>query len=596
MYPHLHNLDSIRILELTRIDQKDTLFCSRLVAVRLEKSRDYVALSYAWGKKSSDDPVLHVNGHALQIRASLWQALEELTTHSNTIRLWVDQICIDQDNKTEQEQQVRLMSRIYAQAKRVIGWLGGHDKDNHLAFDLLLVLGGIPNARDVQHDFEWRRAADALMKDGHLCKEENLFNPASKPLQAVVCLVKRSWFYRLWIVQEVALASALELRCGSSSISGDIFFNAIRILCSAVSDPPMPWLLQPYRNAYKLGQLRAQVAAGQNHSFPHLAHTLSGWLCGKDHDRLIALFGLVFRNTQAWFKPSYSIPAPDLYTEFAQAHILLEGSLDILHFAGCGDNDAHDFARDGDQVMLQLEPPPDDVPSWVPDWRMRSRPLTLATNVEHGCPGFSATASDPEFEFQQHMLRVRAREVDIIKVCGWPYYESLGRLVKMTEHDVFSHWYSMAKAVLIDANVDTMFASTLVMDGKVAVTERQAMEDEAPDIPSLFKHWACRNLKGFGRPREGDWEDGIDDSTRYGYVAEEVCRDRTFFVTEAGRLGLGPVHISPGDCIHLIHGLKTPFVLHRGLGTYALRGECYVHGLMDGNVQRSGADNFLHIR
>ncbi|KAJ8106168.1 hypothetical protein OPT61_g9720 [Boeremia exigua] len=166
----------------------------------------------------------------------------------------------------------------------------------------------------------------------------------------------------------------------------------------------------------------------------------------------------------------------------------------------------------------------------------------------------------------------------------------------MTEHDIFSHWYSMAKAVLIDANVDTMFASTLVMDGKVAVTERQAMKDEAPDIPSLFKHWACRNLKGFGRPQEGDWEDGIDDSTRYAYVAEEVCRDRTFFVTEAGRLGLGPAHISPGDCIHLIHGLKTPFVLHRGLGTYALRGECYVHGLMDGNVQHSGADNFLHIR
>ena len=75
-------------------------------------------------------------------------------------------------------------------------------------------------------------------------------------------------------VQEVALASALELRCGSSSILGDTFFNAIRILCSAVSDPPMPWLLQPYRNAYKFGQLRAQVAAGQNRSFPHLAHTL----------------------------------------------------------------------------------------------------------------------------------------------------------------------------------------------------------------------------------------------------------------------------------------------------------------------------------
>jgi len=103
-------------------------------------------------------------------------------------------------------------------------------------------------------------------------------------------LVKRSWFYRLWIVQEAALASALELRYRSSSIRGGVFFDAIHILSSVVCDPLMPWLLQPSRNANKLGQLRAQVAAGQNHSFPHLAHTLSGWLCGKDHDRLIALF------------------------------------------------------------------------------------------------------------------------------------------------------------------------------------------------------------------------------------------------------------------------------------------------------------------
>jgi hypothetical protein len=479
MYPQLHNLDSIRILKLTRINQRDTPFCGRLVAVRLDESPDYVALSYAWGGKSSDDPMLHVNGHTLQIRTSLWQALEALTTCGITIRLWVDQICINQENKAEQEQQVRLMSRIYAQARRVVGWLGDHGKDSHLAFDLLLVLGRSPSARDVEPDFEWRRAADALMKDGHVYKVENLFNPASKPLQAVACLVERSWFYRLWIVQEVALASTLGLRCSSSSISSDVFFNAIRILCSAVSDPPTPWLLQPYRNAYKLGQLRAQVSAGQNNSFPHLAHTLSGWLCGKDHDRLIALFGLAFRNTEAWFKPSYSISAPELYIEFAQAHMRLKGSLDILHFAGCGDNGAHDFARIGDQVVLQLEPPPDDISSWVPDWRMRSRPLTLATNVENGSLGFSATASDPEFEFKQHMLRVCAREVDSIRMCGWPYYESLGRLVKMTEHDVFNHWYSMAKAVLIDAGVELMFASTLVMDGKVAVTERRATKDNA---------------------------------------------------------------------------------------------------------------------
>jgi hypothetical protein len=517
-----------------------------------------------------------------------------MTTCVNTVVLWADQICIDQSNETEKEQQVQLMSRIYAQAQQVIGWPGLHENDSYLAFDLLLVLGRTLTAEEAQADSEWRRAADAVMKDGHVHKVEDLFNPASKRLQAVACLVGRPWFCRLWIVQEVALASRLELRCGNSSISGDVFFEAIRLLCSVVSDPPMPWLQRPYRNAHKLGQLRAQTRAGENHSFPHLAHTLNGWFCEKDHDRLIALFGLVFRTNEAWFKPNYSISAPEFFAGFARAHIRLKGILDILHFAGCGD-DAHDFARDGDKVVLQLNPPPDDIPSWVPDWRMQSRPLTLAKKIGHESVGFSATVSDAEFEFCHHALRVCARKMDTIKVCGWPYYESLGRLVKMTEHEIFNHWFSLAKAVLEGADVESMFASTLVMDGRVVV-ERQGIGANSPDVPSLFERWASRNLGDYNKSCERDWKDAVDDSAHYGYVAEEVCRDRTFFVTEAGRLGLGPVHTSPGDAVHLIHGLQVPFVLHRELGVHVLRGECYVNGLMDGRVRRSGADSFVYLR
>ena len=120
-YSQLHDLDSIRILELTRVHQRDTPFCGRLITTSLNESPDYVALSYVWGEESSDDPILYLDGHPLQIRASLWQALEELTTHVNPIRLWVDQICIDQNNEKEKEQQVQLMSRMYARAQRVVG-------------------------------------------------------------------------------------------------------------------------------------------------------------------------------------------------------------------------------------------------------------------------------------------------------------------------------------------------------------------------------------------------------------------------------------------------------------------------------------------
>jgi hypothetical protein len=242
IYSPLHDRDSVRILELARDHQQDTSFCGRLITIGLDEKPDYVALSYVWGKASSDDPMLHVDGHPLQIRASLWEALQELTTRVNPIRLWVDQICIDQNNETEKEQQVRLMSRIYVQAQRVIGWLGGHDSDSRLAFDLLFVVGHASPAHAVQAESEWRHTVDALIKDEHLQALGDLFDPSRRTVQAAACLVQRSWFYRLWIVQEVALASSLELCCGNSSIPGDIFFSAVRILCSVVSNPPMPWL------------------------------------------------------------------------------------------------------------------------------------------------------------------------------------------------------------------------------------------------------------------------------------------------------------------------------------------------------------------
>jgi hypothetical protein len=141
--------------------------------------------------------------------------------------------------------------------------------------------------------------------------------------------------------------------------------------------------------------------------------------------------------------------------------------------------------------------------------------------------------------------------------------------------------------------VEKMFASTLVMDGKVAVTERQEIGVNSPEVPCLFRDWAAKNLNKTNGLCEADWKDGIEESTRYGYIAEEICRNRTFFITEAGRLGLGSLHVSPGASIYLIHGLKVPFVIHHSLSMQVFRGECYTYGLMDGETQCSDQDSLL---
>lgn len=354
-------------------------------------------------------------------------------------------------------------------------------------------------------------------------------------------------------------------------------------------------LLKPYRNVLKLRQLRAHVSAGRRHSFPLLAHKLSKWRCKDSHDRLNALYELVSEDERAWFLPRYSISSPELYTVFAKDHIRITRSLEILHFAGYGGVDVISRCLTERRIVLEINSFADDIASWVPDWRVQSSPLTLLTIAENKSAGFSATESDPEFKLNSPTLRVRAREVDRIKVCGLPYGESFFQRLHKREHTVFNQWYGLAKKMLTGADVEKAFASTLLMDGKVAVMEHEQRYPEVTDVMKPFENWAIRNLVEV-QSSDIDWRDGIDDSARYGYIAEEICRDRTFFITEAGRLGLDSVYASPGDSIFLIHGLKVSFVVHHTLGTHALHGECYISDLMYGRTQHSDQDSFLYLR
>ena len=62
-----------------------------------------------------------------------------------------------------------------------------------------------------------------------------------------------------------------------------------------------------------------------------------------------------------------------------------------------------------------------------------------------------------------------------------------------------------------------------------------------------------------------------------------------FFITNTGVPALGPLDTQPGDVLAIIPGGKVPYVLRKRLdseleGSYTFVGECYVHGVMDGQL------------
>ncbi len=63
---------------------------------------------------------------------------------------------------------------------------------------------------------------------------------------------------------------------------------------------------------------------------------------------------------------------------------------------------------------------------------------------------------------------------------------------------------------------------------------------------------------------------------------------RRFCITKQGYMGLVPPLCKPGDLVYIILGAETPYIVCRrrsaDQSTYELLGECYVHGMMDGEM------------
>lgn len=88
---------------------------------------EYETLSYAWGSPSEPSHDILVNGQRYLVRQNLYHVLSQFaisSRYASGVRLWVDAICINQDDGLERATQVKRMKQIYSTAMRTIVWLG----------------------------------------------------------------------------------------------------------------------------------------------------------------------------------------------------------------------------------------------------------------------------------------------------------------------------------------------------------------------------------------------------------------------------------------------------------------------------------------
>lgn len=82
----------------------------------------YAALSYNWGNPATRHAIL-INDAPRRIHQNLWQYLSHAHQSREQSRLWIDSLCLDQDNHAEKNEQVPRMGDIWFSATSVIAWI-----------------------------------------------------------------------------------------------------------------------------------------------------------------------------------------------------------------------------------------------------------------------------------------------------------------------------------------------------------------------------------------------------------------------------------------------------------------------------------------
>lgn len=158
----------------------------------------YFALSYVWGTDVARHEV-YICGKVLMARDSLWLALSQLRTlhqlNHEVHHFWIDAICINQDDLAERAHQVNMMGEIYSNAHFVVSWLGPGTAETRCAIEAIAKYETAP---------EESGKSDVLAQNRH----------------HIASLLKRSYFERMWIVQEFVLAREVFMVCGG----GDSFW------------------------------------------------------------------------------------------------------------------------------------------------------------------------------------------------------------------------------------------------------------------------------------------------------------------------------------------------------------------------------------
>lgn len=671
------NQHEIRLIRLQPWStQYGSLRC-KLEYASLDDNPRYNALSYTWSEDQQaqyfrSELTLYVNDTQLRIRPNLDSALRHLRSEVNDMVIWVDAVCINQDDPDEKSWQVDQMRRVYLQAECVLVWLGPSTDDSNKAIDTLVAqrryaerTEAYSNSSTLRTDMRnvpWfeqgseRDLQDELVQGSFgimLGYDVQSYMPIQPyPIDAVASLFKRKWWARIWVLQELALASRVTIFCGSKRIDeptpDDVFLTFLYSWDKHTEfigrQPYMldhrPWVQFMTRTSYVSGEIPLMKNLLKDAAESSLEAT-------NPSDHIYALLGLAADREELGIEIDYRVPYEKVFIDLARAY-LKRGELWLLSYCEGDDN-----------VSPRL-------PSWAPDWTRKvnwtriwpagiwqGSPGSLSTryyayNAMHTTPRTTTSIRLPPADSGDayRFVDIDGITIDeITTIFDGPPAVSLDS-TNIFEKQMVFEWLKritqQAEAVVQDKR--SILGSPLdpakarkdifltLLAGRVALPTEDAgmpVEEREEAILSTIELIACKgaafiysgnaqmlaqsaNIESFGamlnavqnrhivsgRPQ---FQNVPETGFRRQVDAIYQCilsttRGRKLFCTAKGYVGLSFFTTRPNDQVIVFSGTIVPFVLRKQDDAYRLIGEAFVNGFMESELFKMGEYNVENIR
>ena len=631
---------------------------------------DFIALSYVWGPQTPRR-FITVNGtNQFGVTPNLYDALIQLRRTQRIrqgFKVWIDAICINQDDLAERSQQVSRMCETYQSAWQVVTWIGPEADNSSLAMTALQWLADQsrqPEENPLEGVYQKGLSIDARPL---LIIPVTYRSPFKKSIyKALFKFFCREYWRRMWIIQEMANGrSDMPIMCGDRCMAFDELYRAAVVINNDqarfgrdILDTGWSRLAPKYyyvcaidrldldqdtkwssERLWKLQVALMQIQRNQKDSPADWQALVQVLLLARESnvteekDRVYGILGVKAVVDRVPIVPDYNIPLATSFSTFT-SKFLATGDLSILRLVSRTAGPTHppperrleaiptvlrhryvaaivylilDCVTDSQEPAPVGTPCIHNLPSWAVCWTCKPAPTIHLRGTYRADQGMGAPL--PVYVSSDLSITVKGIVLDTITSLGTSHPDEAGDRYPsniLSTHSIYGDLEATRAALWRTIVANTTFQG----NSKAPESYSWLLEPRiwASGVEGVFTHGfglfiiMSRNkeltLCGYtlehlifgpspSRVRLAltSRYHSATDTQREAYSwATNVMAWRRLFGTKDGRMGLGSAAARTGDSIVIMRGCNTPMILRKSGENWTLVGECYVDGIMYGEV------------